>query len=87
MYFLSEAGHPPTQRFVDPGSNRYPTLPYYDERHFRDLHAVASVEPVREQDKVMMGMLATLGIERGKPFAPDEKTTKAMRQAAIDAWF
>jgi hypothetical protein len=62
-------------------------LPYYDERHFRDLHAVASVEPVREQDKVMMGMLATLGIERGKPFAPDEKTTKAMRQAAIDAWF
>lgn len=87
MYYLSEAQNPPKQRFVDPGTNRYPTLPYYDERHFDDLHAVASIEPVREQDKVMMGMLAFLGIERGKPFTPDEKTKKAMRQAAIDAWF
>lgn len=87
MYYLSEAGNPPEQHFVDPGKKRYPTLPYYDERHFRDMHAVASVEPVREHDKVMMGMLSSLGIERGKPFAPDEKTTKIMRQAAIDAWF
>lgn len=35
----------------------------------------------------MMGMLMSLGIERGKPFKPDETTRKAMRQAAIDAWF
>lgn len=87
MYSLSEASNPPTQRFVDPGNKRYPTLPYYDERHFDDLHAVASVEPVREQDKVMMGMLTSLGIGRGTSFNPDEKTRKAMRQAAIDAWF
>jgi hypothetical protein len=46
-----------------------------------------SVEPVNERDKVMMGMLASLGIEKGKPFAPDETTKRAMRQAAIDAWF
>jgi hypothetical protein len=72
MYSLSEASNPPTQRFVDPGNKRYPTLPYYDERHFDDLHAVASVEPVREQDKVMMGMLTSLGIGRGTSFNPDE---------------
>jgi hypothetical protein len=35
----------------------------------------------------MMGMLASLGIEKGKPFNPDETTKRAMRQAAIDAWF
>ena len=87
MYYLSEAANPPTQKFVDPGNKRYPTLPYYDERHFTDLHAVASVEPVREQDKVMLGMLSSLGIGHGIEFSPDEKTTKAMRQAAIDAWF
>ncbi|MCR3985624.1 DUF1254 domain-containing protein [Aeromonas caviae] len=87
MYSLSEASNPPTQRFVDPGNKRYPTQPYYDERHFDDLHAVASVEPVREQDKVMMGMLTSLGIGRGTSFNPDEKTRKALRQAAIDAWF
>jgi len=28
-----------------------------------------------------------LGIEKGKPFHPDETAKRAMRQAAIDAWF
>lgn len=87
MYYLSEAANPPKQRFVDPLNQRYPTLPFYDERHFEDMHAVMSVEPVKPQDKVMMGMLASLGIEKGKPFAPDETTKRAMRQAAVDVWF
>jgi hypothetical protein len=87
MYYLSEAGNPPQQRFVDPINERYPTLPFYDERLFEDLHAIMSVEPVKEQDKVMTGMLKSLGIERGKPFAPDDTAKTAMRQAAIDVWF
>jgi hypothetical protein len=87
MYYLSEAGNPPQQRFLDPINDRYATLPFYDERHFEDMHAIMSVEPVNPQDKVMMGMLASLGIEKGKPFAPDETTKRAMRQAAIDAWY
>ncbi|MGB9096806.1 DUF1254 domain-containing protein [Erwinia sp.] len=87
MYYLSETGNPPAQKFVDPSDRVYPTLPFYDERHFEDMHAVLSVEPVREQDKVMMGMLISLGIERGKPFEPDNTARTAMRQAVIDAWF
>jgi len=87
MYYLSDASNPPKQKFVDPANQRYPTLPFYDERHFDDMHAIMSVEPVREHDKVMTGMLKSLGIEKGKPFAPDETTKRAMRQAAIDAWF
>jgi hypothetical protein len=90
MYYLSEAGNPPQQQFVDPINQRYrryPTLPFYDERHFDDMYAIMSVEPVKEQDKVMMGMLKSLGIQRGKPFAPDATTKRAMRQASIDAWF
>jgi len=87
MYYLSEAGNPPKQRFIDPINDRYATLPYYDERHFEDMHAIMSVEPVNPQDKVMMGMLASLGIEKGKPYAPDETTKQAMRQAAIDVWY
>jgi hypothetical protein len=87
MYYLSQAANPPQQKFIDPYSERYPTLPFYDERHFEDMHAIMSVEPVREHDKVMMGMLTSLGIEKGKPFTPDETAKRAMRQAAIDAWF
>ena len=87
MYYLSEASNPPQQKFIDPINERYATLPFYDERHFQDMHAIVSVEPVNTQDKVMMGMLKSLGIEKGKPFAPDETAKRAMRQAAIDAWF
>ena len=87
MYFLSEAAHPPQQKFYDPLNDRYPTLPYYDERAFQDIYDIVNVEPVKAQDKVMMGMLASLGIEKGKPFHPDETAKRAMRQAAIDAWF
>lgn len=87
MYYLAEAKNPPQQKFVDPSNRRYPTLPFYDERHFEDMHAIMSVEPVREHDKVMMGMLKSLGIEKGKPFAPDDVAKRAMRQAAIDAWY
>lgn len=87
MYYLSEAGNPPEQKFVDPIDQRYPTLPFYDARHFEDMHAVISVEPVREHDKVMMGMLKSLGIEKGKPFAPDETAKRAMSQAVVDVWF
>src|SRR5262249_22399177 len=87
MYYLSEAGNPPQQKFIDPYNDRYPTLPFYDERHFDDMHAIMSVEPVREQDKVMMGMLKSIGIEKGKPFTPDDTAKRAMRQAVIDAWY
>lgn len=87
MYPLSQAQNPPQQKFIDPSHQRYPTLPFYDERHFQDMYEIMSVEPVREHDKVMMGMLKSLGIEKGKPFAPDETARRAMHQAAIDAWF
>ncbi len=86
MYYLSELPNPKPTRFIDPIDMRYPTLPTYDERWFEDVHAIFSVENAKPEDKVMMGMLASLGIEKGKPYNPDEKTKKAMRNAVIDAY-
>lgn len=89
MYYLSEAGNPPTQVFFDamaPQYERIPTLPFYDERAFEEIHAIVSYEPVNSYDKLMMGMLKSLGIEWGKPFNPSETARRAMRQAPIDAW-
>lgn len=87
MYYLSEAANPPTQRFVDPSIIRYPTLPFYDIRDFQDIYDIISVEPVRARDKVMMGMLATIGIEPGKPFNPQGKIKAAMEKGVTDAYF
>src|SRR5262245_40263015 len=35
MYYLADAKKPPQQKFIDPTNERYPTLPFYDERHFQ----------------------------------------------------
>ena len=86
MYYLSELPDPQPTRFIDPLNMRYSTLPIYDERWFEELYAIVSVEEVFPRDKVIMGMLASLGIQKGKPYNPDAKTKRAMRQAVIDAY-
>jgi hypothetical protein len=86
MYYLSELPNPKPTRFVDPLNTQWSTLPRFDERWFEDLHAIINAGPTRERDKVMMGMLKTIGIEKGKPYNPDAKTKKIFRQAAIDAY-
>jgi hypothetical protein len=42
-------------------------------------------EPVAEQDMVAMGMLKTIGIEKGKPFKPTTKERAALKSAANQA--
>ena len=83
MFYLDD---PKETQFIDPSDMQFSSLPSYDERWFEDVHAIFSLENVKEQDKVMMGMLASLGIEKGKPYNPDEETKKAMRQAVTDAY-
>lgn len=87
MYYLSELPDPKPTKFIDPLDMRWSTLPRYDERWFEDLYQIVSVEPVNPRDKVMVGMLKTIGIEKGKPYEPDEKTMKAMRAAVTDAYY
>ncbi|UBM62383.1 DUF1254 domain-containing protein [Candidatus Sulfidibacterium hydrothermale] len=84
MYYLN---HPEPTRYIDPSDKRFATLPHYDESMFRDIHDIFTVEPVKPQDKIMMGYLSYLGIEKGKPYHPDETTKKAMRQAAADFYY
>lgn len=87
MYFLSEEPNPAPTTFIDPSDMRMPTLARYDERWFEDLYAIINVENAQPRDKAMLGMLKTLGIEKGEPFAPDAKTKAIFRQAAVDAYY
>ena len=84
MYYLND---PKPTKFIDPSDKRFPTLIKYDETMFRDMYDIFTLEKVRPQDKIMTGYLSYLGIEKGRPFAPDETTKKAMRQAATDAYY
>lgn len=48
------------------------------------LHAVIDAEPVVQKFLPMYGLLAALGIEKGKPFAPDARMKKILERAAQD---
>jgi hypothetical protein len=87
MYPLSEAANPPPTRYVDGRPYPLPTLPFYDTRALHDIYDIITVEPVQPRDKVMMGMLATIGIEPGKPFNPPEKYKAAMEKGIVDAYY
>jgi hypothetical protein len=85
VYPLADAAAPRPTRFVDGYPKPFHSLPVYDGSWFRELAAMVNEEPVRERDKVMMGMLASIGIERGKKFEPDAMTQQALDAALTDA--
>lgn len=70
-YPYAQADTPPPTAFIDTKANPVNTLPVYDMSYFHDMNAVIQREPVLEQDKVMMAMLASLGMVKGAPFEPD----------------
>jgi hypothetical protein len=61
-------------------------LPVYDLTYFRDLAAVVNDEPAQEKDAVMLGLLASIGIEKGKPFNPTGDNARAFEEAIRDVY-
>ena len=86
IYRLSEAANPPKTRFIDAYPKKWNTLPAYDINYFKDVNTIIQKEPVLDRDKAMMGLLASIGIEKGKPFAPDAETSKALEEGARRAY-
>jgi hypothetical protein len=57
------------------------TIPY-DLRFYESLDRMVQHEPWLLRDKAMIDQLKAIGIEKGKPFAPDSKTQKILEEAA-----
>jgi hypothetical protein len=83
-YPLTKAAKPPAGQYIDKAGKHLPTLPVYDLSFFEKVTELLNEEPLLDRDKVMGGMLASIGIEKGRPFAPRGKTKKALEQAAKD---
>jgi hypothetical protein len=89
FYPLSRAGNPPATTFVDVIDVVYDATIPYDLRFFQSLDRIVQIEPWLTRDKVMIDMLKSIGIEKGKPFSPDEKAQAILNAAAREAqaWF
>ena len=85
-YPLSEAKNQPVGEYIDMAGKHLPTLPVYDLSFFENITELLNKEPLLESDKVMGGVLASIGIEKGKPFAPAGKVKQALEKAAKDGY-
>ena len=84
LYPLSAAANPPATTFIDAINVVVTGVIPYDVRFFQSLTACAS-EPWIERDRAMIDPLKSLGIEKGKPFQPEDKTADILKSAAQEA--
>lgn len=85
-YPLSEAAAPKPSRVLDGWDKPWHSLAIYDVSWFEKLARFINDEPIRARDKAMVGMLSSLGIEKGKPFKPDAATRELLNSAAATAY-
>jgi hypothetical protein len=85
LYPLSQAANPPATTFVDAINSVYDSTIPYDLRFFQSLDRIVQTEPWLPRDKLMIDMLKSIGIEKGKPFSPDAKTQDTLNSAAREA--
>lgn len=85
-YDLSELNNSPEGHYIDMAEKHLPTLPVYDYSIFKHIKELIDTEPLQKRDMIMGGMLASIGIEKGKPFEPNEKVRNALTKAIADAY-
>ena len=82
VYPLSTANNPPAMEFINvTGKDMHMIVPN-DYSAFEKLHALIQGEPDDYLGKEAKGMMAAIGIEKGKPFNPDDRMKKILTDAA-----
>jgi hypothetical protein len=81
-YRLSEAKNPPKMKFVNVSGKAFNTIGANTFKFYEDVNAIVQYEPNDAYSPEILGTLAAIGIEKGKPFAPDERMKKVLTEAA-----
>jgi hypothetical protein len=85
FYPLSQIGNPPATVFTDVENETFDSTIKYDLSFFTLLDRVVQNELWIERDRVMIDQLRSIGIEKGKPFHPDENAKKALEAGIKEA--
>jgi len=82
IYPLGQAANPQKINFVDMSGKPFNMLAPADYRFWEMLNEVVQSEPTDEVDGTTLGFWNSIGIAKGKPFAPDERMKKILTEAA-----
>ncbi|WZO97189.1 DUF1254 domain-containing protein [Isosphaeraceae bacterium EP7] len=81
IYPLSKAGNPPPMDFVSGSHKAFNTVDANTFAFYEELNAVIQKEPIDFLDPELRGQAASIGIIKGKPFAPDERMKKLLTES------
>jgi hypothetical protein len=82
IYPLSQADNPPKLKFVNISGQYFNTISPADYRSWEMLDRVVQEEPSDSLDPITLGFFQSIGIQKGKPFAPDARMKKILTEAA-----
>ncbi|RUM23342.1 DUF1254 domain-containing protein [Rhizobium vallis] len=85
FYPLSAAANPPETVFTDVKDVNFDSTIRYDVSFYEKLDGIIQSEPWIDRDRAMIDPLRTIGIEKGKPFAPDEAARAILNTAIGEA--
>jgi hypothetical protein len=84
-YSLSDAGNPPPMKYINVSGKEFNTIHANDFHFYEEVNAIVQYEPNEASDPETLGLLAAIGIEKGKPFAPDARMKKILTEAVAVA--
>jgi hypothetical protein len=82
IYPLAQAANPPEMEFLNGSGKAFNTVHSSDYNFYEELHAVIDREPIEMLEPQVRGLFASIGIQKGMPFAPDERMKKILTRAA-----
>ena len=82
IYPLAKAANPPPTKFINVSGSDLNTIHANDFSFYEEVNQVVQEEPNEALDPETLGLLASIGIEKGKPFAPDARMKKILTEAA-----
>jgi hypothetical protein len=81
VYPLAKAENPPKMEFINGSRRSFNTVHANNFKFFEELHTVIDREPIAMLDPELRGLFSSIGIQKGKPFAPDERMKKILTDA------
>ena len=84
-YLLSKAKNPPPMKFINVSGKAFNTIHANDFHFYEEVNAIVQYEPNAALNPETLGLLAAIGIEKGKEFAPDARMKKILTEAVAVA--
>jgi hypothetical protein len=81
-YPLEMAANPPAMNFVNVSGKYINTVHSNNYLFYEEVNQVIQEEPLDAVDPEIRGLLAAIGIQKGKPFAPDARLKNILTDAA-----